>query len=448
MAFLGLSSSSASSTASLVASLHSQAPVRWRTKSLDGEDIIVSAFSCTTRGKREKNEDSLATGTTPDALVTAVFDGHYGGKCSKWCARKLPKHVLTELAGSTSNPGLQTSPGSRWIAPLALLQALTLSITSGRSTGEDRASRMSSRDSREQSEAELRVRAESEATRPTSLSSPTTPRSLALDDAALPRESQSAQAEVLRRCVLELDERWLSKAEAHRPPYEDGTTATVLLLTGGLATVANTGDSRTVACVNGRALPLSSDHTGKREDERARVEGLGGQVSVTGRVRGKLMVTRALGDLRFKQGLHEVIADPELAEVPLSKELQFVLLACDGIWDVFASAEAIKFCRKRLPTMKPKRVVEALIEAAYEHGSEDNLSAILVVFDYGDGQFVDHGDSSDGSDGANSEDESRELSEETVEEPHAGAVVDDEPTVVRGGGLLGGLPLPPLGGYS
>ena len=71
---------------------------------------------------------------------------------------------------------------------------------------------------------------------------------------------------------------------------------------------------------------LSRDHTGKLDSERARVEALGGEVSVTGRVRGKLMVTRAIGDRPYKLGLAELTAEPEVGvlhtpKLPTSRQL-------------------------------------------------------------------------------------------------------------------------------
>lgn len=62
--------------------------------------------------------------------------------------------------------------------------------------------------------------------------------------------------------------------------------------------VANLGDSRAVLCSNGRAVAMSEDHKPNREDERRRIEALGGRVIHYGtwRVEGILAVSRAIGD--------------------------------------------------------------------------------------------------------------------------------------------------------
>ena len=61
----------------------------------------------------------------------------------------------------------------------------------------------------------------------------------------------------------------------------------------------NAGDSRCVACVDGEANALSSDHKPGDERERKRIEGAGGFVEFN-RVNGNLALSRALGDFSFK----------------------------------------------------------------------------------------------------------------------------------------------------
>lgn len=60
---------------------------------------------------------------------------------------------------------------------------------------------------------------------------------------------------------------------------------------------------------------------------------------------GSLNLSRALGDMDYKQtselGVAEqmVTAVPEVRSVPLTDGDEFLLLACDGIWDVLTCAE-------------------------------------------------------------------------------------------------------------
>lgn len=62
---------------------------------------------------------------------------------------------------------------------------------------------------------------------------------------------------------------------------------------------ANAGDSRAVASVAGRAVPLSIDHKPMLKEEKERIEAAGGWVQFN-RVNGHLALSRALGDFMFK----------------------------------------------------------------------------------------------------------------------------------------------------
>ncbi|PHJ25519.1 protein phosphatase 2c domain-containing protein [Cystoisospora suis] len=81
-----------------------------------------------------------------------------------------------------------------------------------------------------------------------------------------------------------------------------------------------------------------------------------------------------------------VTASPEIRKEALTEDDEFLLLACDGLFDVFTSQEAVTFIRERLATMPeaeqdPQIVVNELIrEAIEERKSRDNVTAILVTF--------------------------------------------------------------------
>lgn len=97
---------------------------------------------------------------------------------------------------------------------------------------------------------------------------------------------------------------------AHHPsPTQDdasgdatsaGCTAVCALVHKGVLYVANAGDSRAVLCRNGVAVAMSHDHKPNDEVELARITKAGGMV-VDGRVNGSLNLSRALGDLEYKQ---------------------------------------------------------------------------------------------------------------------------------------------------
>ena len=72
------------------------------------------------------------------------------------------------------------------------------------------------------------------------------------------------------------------------------------------------------------------------------------------RVNGNLNLSRAIGDLKYKGNKelhpkHQIItAEPDVEEAEIQPGDEFMLLACDGIWDVLTNQEAIDFVRKGL----------------------------------------------------------------------------------------------------
>jgi len=120
------------------------------------------------------------------------------------------------------------------------------------------------------------------------------------------------------------------------------TTATVLLITPDEFICANAGDSRTVLSKNKQAIDLSHDHKPGHEDEKARIEKAGLHVD-NGRVAGNLAVSRAIGDLFFKRQEdvapedQPVSAKPDFEILKRDPTDEFVILACDGLWDCRSS---------------------------------------------------------------------------------------------------------------
>lgn len=55
------------------------------------------------------------------------------------------------------------------------------------------------------------------------------------------------------------------------------------------------------------------------------------------RLWGQLAVTRALGDHQFKKnGLKDLIAEPHIKKITLTSEDKYLVIACDGVWDVIS----------------------------------------------------------------------------------------------------------------
>ncbi|KAG6757942.1 hypothetical protein POTOM_038271 [Populus tomentosa] len=162
-----------------------------------------------------------------------------------------------------------------------------------------------------------------------------------------------------------------------------GTTALTALVLGRHLVVANAGDCRAVLCRKGVAVDASQDHKPSYFPERRRVEELGGYIEDE-YVNGYLSVTRALGDWDFKLPLGStspLIAEPDVQQFMLSEDDEFMIIGCDGIWDVMSSQYAVSLVRRGLrrhndPELSARELV---VEASRLH-SADNLTAVVVCF--------------------------------------------------------------------
>ncbi|KAH3759798.1 protein phosphatase family protein [Pelomyxa schiedti] len=155
----------------------------------------------------------------------------------------------------------------------------------------------------------------------------------------------------------------------------DGSAAVLALFvpTGELY-VANLGDSRAVLCRNNTAIDLSDDHKPETPSELKRILQTGGFVTVNGRVFGELALSRALGDSAFKPTISGV---PDISVIQLQPTDKYLILACDGVWDVLTSQEAVNIVRER---DNATDAATALRDAAFLQGSTDNLSTIVFQF--------------------------------------------------------------------
>lgn len=136
---------------------------------------------------------------------------------------------------------------------------------------------------------------------------------------------------------------------------------------------ANAGDARGVLCRAGKAVRLTYDHKGSDKQEAKRITDAGGFV-MSGRVNGVLAVTRSLGDSSMKDF---VVGAPYTTETELNDYDEFLILACDGLWDVVSDQDAVDLVRG---ISDPKKAAEELLEHAYKKYSTDNVTVLVVRF--------------------------------------------------------------------
>ncbi|GFP93562.1 probable protein phosphatase 2c 60 [Phtheirospermum japonicum] len=169
-----------------------------------------------------------------------------------------------------------------------------------------------------------------------------------------------------------------------------GTTACVAIIRNNQLLVANAGDSRCVMSRKGQAYDLSKDHKPDIAAEKRRILEAGGYVQY-GRVNGSLNLARAIGDMEMKQNKslpaekQIVTADPDIVTIERSDDDEFLIIACDGIWDCMSSQQAVDFVKEQLKTEKKLSVVcertldRCLAPSSGQEGC-DNMTMILVQF--------------------------------------------------------------------
>ena len=146
--------------------------------------------------------------------------------------------------------------------------------------------------------------------------------------------------------------------------------------------VANVGDCRAVLCRKGEAIDMSRDHRPTYPSERMRVEELRGYVE-NGYLNGVLSVSRALGDWDMKPrgSPSPLIAEPEFRELVLTEDDEFLIMGCDGIWDVMSSQQAVSIVRRGLRWHSDlDQCARDLVMEALRLNTPDNLTVVVVCF--------------------------------------------------------------------
>ncbi|KAI8601573.1 phosphatase 2C-like domain-containing protein [Dissophora ornata] len=161
----------------------------------------------------------------------------------------------------------------------------------------------------------------------------------------------------IKNGFLETD-RELQLDPQHGGNSSGSTAITATITDENIVYVGNAGDSRAVLCSGGKGIALSTDHKPNNTDESIRIFSAGGFVE-SGRVNGVLGLSRALGDLAYKSNdildpeEQIVTANPDVVEHKLTDNDEFLVLACDGIWDCMSSQKVVSLVRKGIADKIP-----------------------------------------------------------------------------------------------
>ncbi|XP_069581117.1 protein phosphatase 1F isoform X2 [Brachyistius frenatus] len=181
------------------------------------------------------------------------------------------------------------------------------------------------------------------------------------------------------------------RGKAKREGLRSGSTGLAVLIQGQQLTVSWLGDSQAVLVRKGEVVTLMDPHKPEREDEKQRIEDLGGCITFMGcwRVNGTYAVSRAIGDFDQKP---YVSGDADCSTLQLLGDEDFVLLACDGFFDAVGPAEVPRLVLDALrPTPTDPEgggdapegavgpeVARRLVAHAKAAGSSDNITVMLV----------------------------------------------------------------------
>lgn len=193
--------------------------------------------------------------------------------------------------------------------------------------------------------------------------------------------------EAIEETYLYVDEMLLNNVKD-----TSGSTCVSALIIDGVCYISNIGDSECIIKKrNDTGYHVMSElHKPDIKSERERIQSVGGLV-IGGRLVGdthSISVSRAFGDKEYKMPLVKklegvkddlIISSPYISQIA-SKEVEFIILACDGLFEAFTHREAFIFVNNLIKNGEtPDKIAKKLVDEAYRKGSMDNISAIIVI---------------------------------------------------------------------
>lgn len=190
--------------------------------------------------------------------------------------------------------------------------------------------------------------------------------------------------------VRKIYDYWQNELIREHPEHAANSGSTCLVVIqykkqdGDFINVLNTGDSRAILCRGVMAVPLTLDHKPNYPLEKHRIESLGGEIVFDGydyRV-SDLSVARAFGDTFASPYVTHL---PDIYKYKLTKEDKFIVLGCDGLWDVLRNEDVVNYilttCYDLSTGERVNRhvnVARKLAELAIMKGSTDNITVVVV----------------------------------------------------------------------
>ena len=177
--------------------------------------------------------------------------------------------------------------------------------------------------------------------------------------------------------------------------------------------IANVGDSRLIIYKKSSLFFSTEDHKPGSPSEKSRIEAAGGTIYQTPSLiplhqngkeietpwrvlPGRLSVSRTFGDIEAKNenlgGMKNVVvALPDITEIELDNDFNFIVLGCDGIFDVLSNEEILECVKIVIKEKEIKDlnnvniselcgyIADMIIKSSLAKDSYDNVSCIVVA---------------------------------------------------------------------
>ena len=232
-------------------------------------------------------------------------------------------------------------------------------------------------------------------------------------------------ADSLRNAVYQSENEFLTKKaldENNNICDSSGSCGAITIVKNNKLIISNTGDSRIVVYKNGKLFFATEDHKPNSDKEKERIKNSGGQIYQTTSLiplyyngkkidlpwrvfPGRLSVSRTFGDIgakneKFGGKKGVIIPSPDITEFEINNEFDFMVIGCDGIFDVLSNEDLYEIWKIVLKIQKDEiekykdieKNIELnidklcgdfaalIIKSAMAKNSLDNVSCIAVLF--------------------------------------------------------------------
>jgi len=197
-----------------------------------------------------------------------------------------------------------------------------------------------------------------------------------------------------------------------------GSCGIMALINKNKLIIANIGDSRLILFKKSSLFFITEDHKPNSPKEKERIEKAGGsiyqsptfipiyqngkKIEIPWRVNpGRLSVSRTFGDVEAKNGYlggmqNIVVALPDITEIELDEDFSFLVIGCDGIFDVLTNEQILECVKIVIKEKKIENwedvniselcgdIADMIIKSSLALDSFDNVSCIVIIFNLKD----------------------------------------------------------------